>query len=141
MLAATPPPVPVHVQQLIALHAPELAYVPARIPTGYRYLKWNWSQEEGAVRIWFHNKAGKQVVFVSAWLYGGCQSGKEKTFQLAGNKVYWGEQVVGQQAWRCVRGGPGVVIQLTAETSQSPTKFADVGLGRVAASAHLVHLR
>ena len=143
MFAALPPPstVPPSVQQAIVTVTPQLAYVPARVPTGYRYLKWRWVQEAGALRIWFRSRAGKEIVFASAWQYGNCRSGREKTFQLAGEKVYWGHTAREQEAWRCVglAAGGGVVIQLTASTLQPPTQFADVGLGRVAASAH--HIR
>jgi hypothetical protein len=140
MLAATPPPVPPSVQQAIVLRTPQLAYVPTRIPAGYRYLKWRWVAEAGLVRIWFRNSAGKEIVFVSAWQYGNCRSGREKTFDLSGKKVYWAHGAQEQEAWRCVApsGGGGVVIQLTVSTRQPPTRFSDAGLGRVAASTRLI---
>lgn len=139
-VAATPPPVPVLVQQAIVRRTPQLGYVPTRIPIGYRYLKWRWAQDAAALRIWFRNKGGKEIVFISTWQYGSCTSGKEKTFQLAGNKVYWSHSAAEQQAWRCVRPATsaGVTIQLTTATTQPPTQFADVGLGRVTASARLI---
>lgn len=138
--AAATPPVPVLVQQAIVRRTPQLAYVPTRIPIGYRYLKWRWSQDAGALRVWFRNKGGKEIVFTSTWQYGACAAGKEKTFQLAGNKVYWSNQTGEQQAWRCARPttDAGVKIQLTTSTAQPPTRFADVGLGRVTASARLI---
>jgi hypothetical protein len=139
-VSATPPPVPVLVQQAIARRTPQLAYAPTRIPIGYRYLKWRWAQGDGALRIWFRNKGGKEIVFISTWQYGACAAGREKTFQLAGNKVYWGHRAEEQQAWRCVKlpSDASVKIQLTAATPQPPTQFADVGLGRVAASARKI---
>src|SRR5919108_815365 len=138
MLVATPPPVPVPVQHAIALRTPQLGYVPARLPTGYRYLKWRWAETAAVLRIWFRNRAGKEIVFVSKWQYGSWAQGKEKTFQMAGTKVYWGHRAEEQEAWRCVSSGAGVLVQLTASTPQPPTEFADVGLGRVAASAHKI---
>ena len=140
MLASTPPPVPVLVQQAIVRRTPQLGYVPARVPTGYRYLKWRWTQQPGILRIWFRNKAGKQILFSSTWQYSGCAGGKEKTFQLAGTKVYWGHDGSAQEAWRCVAapGTGGVLVELAVSTQQQPTQFADVGLGRVAASAHKI---
>lgn len=140
MLAATPPPVPVAVQQAIVLRTPQLGFVPARVPTGYRYLKWRWAEQPGILRIWFRNEAGKQVVFSSTWQYDSCAAGKLKTFQMAGVKVYWGQGPADQEAWRCLSapGTGGVLVQLTASTTQPPTTFADVGLGRVAASAHKI---
>jgi hypothetical protein len=130
VLAATPI-VPPAVQQAIGRRAPLVAYVPARIAIGYHYRTWTY--QGGAVRIWFRNKANKEIVFVAARRTTPCASGREKTFQMAGNKVYWGHRAEEQQSWRCVNG-----IQLTAATPQPPTEFADVGLGRIAASAHKV---
>jgi hypothetical protein len=138
VLAAAPPPVPVQVQHAIALRTPQLGYVPTRLPTGYRYLKWRWSEEGAALRIWFRNRAGKEVVFISTWQYGTCATGREKTFQQAGSKVYWGHRAEEQEAWRCVKSNAGVLVQLTAATPQPPTEFADVGLGRIAASAQKI---
>jgi hypothetical protein len=57
----------------------------------------------------------------------------EKSFQMAGIKVYWSHTANEQQAWRCVNG-----MKLVAATSLAPDRFADVGLGRVAASAHRI---
>ena len=131
MLAATPPIVPFAVQQAIARRAPRVAYVPARIATGYRYRAW--SVGGGVVRIRFANRAGKELVFVASPRTTPCANGKEKTFQMSGNRVYWGHTSEEQEAWRCVDG-----VQLTAATSQPPTAFADVGLGTVAASAHRI---
>lgn len=108
-----------------------MAYVPARVATGYRYARWTYGG--GVVRIWFRNRAGKELTFVVSRRAGSapCTAGKEKTFQLAGNKVYWGHRAGEQQAWRCVSG-----VQLTAATAMPPTEFADVGLGTLVASGH-----
>jgi hypothetical protein len=56
-----------------------------------------------------------------------------KSFQLDGNKVYWSQGATEQQAWRCVNG-----MKLVASTSLPPNRFADVGLGRMAASGHRI---
>lgn len=131
MLAAPPPIVPLSVQHAIVRRAPALAYVPARIATGYRYRHWAFAGS--AVRIRFANRAGKEIVFVAARRAIPCTDGREKTFQMAGNKVYWGHRAEEQEAWRCLNG-----VQLVAATPQPPTAFADVGLGRVVASAHRI---
>lgn len=135
-VAATQPVVPVSTQHRIATRAPLLAYVPARVASGYRYSRW--ALGGSALRIWFRNPAKKELVFVAAVRSRPCAEGREKTFQLAGNKVYWAQTAGGQQAWRCVAGANGRTVQLTAATTQPPTQFADVGLGRVAASGHRV---
>jgi hypothetical protein len=129
--AAAQPVVPAFTQHQIARRAPRLAYVPARVASGYRYHRWTFAG--GALRIRFRNPAKHEIVFVAATQHGPCAAGREKTFQQAGNKVYWAQTASGQQAWRCVAG-----VRLAASTSQPPTRFADVGLGRVAASAHKI---
>jgi hypothetical protein len=132
--AASTPAVPVPVQQAIARRTPGLAYVPARIAIGYRYARWRFSGGSApALRIWFRNRAGRELVFVAAPQRGLCAGGREKTFQLAGNRVYWGQTSNEQQAWRCVNR-----VRLVAATSQPPTAFADVGLGTIAASGHRI---
>jgi hypothetical protein len=122
--------VPVPVQQQIAQKAPLVAYVPARLAIGWRYKRWT---HAGALRITFSNKAGREIVFVAAPFKGNCRAGMEKSFQLAGNKVYWAQAAGVQQAWRCVNG-----MTLVASTSLPPNRFADVGLGRIAASGHRI---
>jgi hypothetical protein len=122
--------VPVPVQQQIAQKAPLVAYVPARLAIGWRFKRWT---HAGALRITFSNKAGREIVFVAAPFKGNCRSGMEKSFQLAGNKVYWAQAAGVQQAWRCVNG-----MKLAASTSLPPNRFADVGLGRIAASGHRI---
>ena len=122
--------VPVPVQHQIAQKAPLVAYVPARLAIGWRYKRWT---HAGALRIWFSNKAGKEIVFVAAPFKGNCRAGMEKSFQLAGNKVYWSHTSNEQQAWRCVNG-----VKLVAATSVAPDHFADVGLGRIVSSGHRI---
>ena len=130
--AAATPVVPVFMQHQIAARAPSLAYVPARLALGWHYR--NWKVEGGVLRIWFANKAGHEITFVAAKLSGNCRTGMEKSFQQAGVKTYWSHTANEQQAWRCVDG-----MRLVAATSLRPDQFADVGLGRIAASGH--HIR
>jgi len=128
-VAATPV-VPVFTQHRIAQTVPALAYVPARLAIGWRYERWT---HDGALRIFFRNKAGQEIVFVAARFTGSCRSGMEKSFQLDGVKVWWAQTAAKQEAWRCVNG-----MKLVAATSLGPDRFADVGLGRVAASGHRI---
>ena len=122
--------VPAPVQHQIAQKAPLIAYAPARLAVGWRYERWT---HQGPLRIFFANKAGQEVVFVASPFKGNCRAGMTKSFQLAGNKVYWSQTATGQQAWRCVNG-----MKLAATTSLPPNRFADVGLGRMAASGHRI---
>ena len=87
------------------------------------------------LRVSFRNKAGRTVVWTVAPMTGACDAGKQKSFQLAGNKVWWAQDASGQHAWRCVFGQDGKPLRLTASSTTPPTKLADVGLGTVAASA------
>ena len=122
--------VPVAVQHQIAQKAPLVAYVPARLAVGWHYERWT---HQGALRIFFSNKAGREIVFVASPFKGNCRAGMTKSFQLDGNKVYWSQTATEQQAWRCVNG-----MKLVATTSLPPNRFADVGLGIMAASGHRI---
>ena len=122
--------VPVSVQHEIAQKAPLVAYAPARLAVGWHYARWT---HQGALRIFFRNKAGREIVFVAAPYKGNCRAGMEKSFQMAGVKVYWGHTANEQEAWRCVNG-----MRLVAATSLPPDRFADVGLARMAASGHRI---
>ena len=128
--AGATPVVPVFTQHRIAATAPRLAYVPARLAIGWRYMRWT---HEGPLRIFFADKAGREIVFIAAPFKGSCRAGMEKSFQLAGVKVWWGHTSNEQEAWRCVNG-----MKLVAATSLLPNRFADVGLGRIAASGHRI---
>jgi hypothetical protein len=122
--------VPVSVQHEIAQKAPLVAYAPARLAVGWHYARWTHLR---ALRIFFRNKAGREIVFVAAPYKGNCRAGMEKSFQMAGVKVYWGHTANEQEAWRCVNG-----MKLVAATSLPPDRFADVGLARMAASGHRI---
>jgi hypothetical protein len=128
--AGATPVVPVFTQHRIAQTVPSLAYVPARLAIGWQYERWT---HHGALRIFFANRAGREIVFIAAPFSGDCHAGMEKSFQLAGVKVWWAQTAVDQRAWRCVNG-----MKLTAESSLTPHQFADVGLGRIAASGHRI---
>jgi hypothetical protein len=108
-------------------------YLPTRMLSGFTYT--SWSNKAGVLRVNFRNKAGRTVVWTVAPMSGACDAGKQKSFQLAGNKVWWAQDASGQRAWRCVFGQDGKPLRLTASSTTPPTKLADVGLGTVAASA------
>ena len=108
-------------------------FMPTRMLMGFTYV--SWSYRGGVLRIDFRNKAGRTVVWRVAPMSGTCDRGKRKSFQLAGNKVWWAESAGGQRAWRCVFGQDGKPLRLTASSSTPPTKLAGVGLGTVVASA------
>jgi hypothetical protein len=129
--AAATPVVPVFTQHQIAKTVPAAAYVPARLAIGWRYRRW--THTGGVLRIFFADKAGREITFVAVRFSGNCAAAKEKTFQLAGVKVWWSRTASEQQAWRCVNG-----VKLVAATALGPDRFADVGLGRIVASGHRI---
>jgi hypothetical protein len=135
--AAAAPVVPVRSQQALKKKVPSLAYIPTRVGFGFRYYKWA-TTTRPSLRIWFRDKAAREITFIATFQKGTCASSKEKTFQLDGNKVYWSHTANEQQAWRCVTGTAGRLVRLTAATPMPPTKFADVGIGRIAASGKRV---
>jgi len=133
---AAAPVVPVHSQLALKKKLPSLAYVPTRVGSGFRYYKWA-TTTRPTLRIWFRDKAAREITFIATFQAGACAAGKEKTFQLDGNKVYWSHTANEQQAWRCLVRNRRTV-RLTVATSIPPTKFADVGIGRIAASGRHV---
>jgi hypothetical protein len=124
--------VPRPAQLQILRSAPGLAYMPTRTALGFHYV--HWQKSPANVLITFDNRAGWEIRFIVLRQSGSCRSGMEKSFQLDGNKVYWSHTGAEQQAWRCVTGPQGRQLRLVASSPQPPTLFADVGLGRVAAS-------
>jgi hypothetical protein len=135
--AATAPVVPRHSQLALRHKLPSLAYVPTRVGFGFRYYKWA-TTTRPALRIWFRDVAKREITFVATFQKGACAASREKTFQLDGNKVYWSHTANEQQAWRCVQGTKGRLVRLTVATPIPPTRFADVGIGRIAASGRHV---
>jgi hypothetical protein len=107
-------------------------YLPTRMLIGFTYASWSATGQSLTVR--FHNKAGRTVVWSVAPMAGACDTGKQKSFQLAGNKVWWAQDATGQRAWRCVFAQDGKPLRLTASSTTPPTQLADVGLGTVVAS-------
>ena len=136
-------PVPPAVEKQIARKAGLESYSPARMMTGWHYLRWQYVP--GELRIWFTNRSNWQVKFdVTPLLASSCAAGKQKTFQLSGNKVYWSQNTdatvdtVQQQAWRCIEHPSGRWMRVVVSSTLPPTKLAATGLGGIAASARLI---
>jgi hypothetical protein len=133
-------PVPLLVQHAITKRTSALSYVPARVPFGFRFVRWSYAAKPQPVtRIWFHRRgkpASWQITFVASKQTGPCPRG-EKSYQVDGNKVWWSHTRNEQQAWRCVAGPKGTV-RLTAATAIPLTAFAAVGLAQVAAAGHRI---
>lgn len=141
-LAGASHPVPAAVEHPIAARAGLESYTPARMLTGWHYVRWQYVP--GELRVWFTNRSNLQVKFdVTSLHTANCAAGRQKTFQLAGNKVYWSQVTdptveYQQQAWRCVKHPSGRLVRLAASSQTPPAKLADVGLGRVVASGRLI---
>src|SRR5918999_3791002 len=131
--AAKPKPVvPPFIQKLVRAKAGMLAYVPARVPFGYRYSAYRWNSRGLTITLADRRFAvdGRHSIRFTVQRFGGtiasCGNGRARTLQMGGNKVYWD----GEVAWRCVRGARGRIVRLAASGPNLP----DVALGRVTAS-------
>jgi len=132
--ARTEPVVPRFTQRLVKLKAGSLAYVPTRVPFRYRYLSYGYDKVRRIVTIRAADRRyplnGRHTLVFTARRFAGtlasCGEGKQKSFQLDGNKVFWD----GTLAWRCVRGPDGKLVRLAAAGPNLP----DVALGQVVAS-------
>jgi hypothetical protein len=133
-------PVPLRVQHAIAQKTRGLAYVPARVPFGFRYLRWSYAgKPQPVTRIWFQRRgkpAAWQITFVASKQSGACPRG-EKSYQVDGSKVWWSHTANEQQAWRCVS-GPNGLVRLTAATPLASTAFASVALAQLAAAGRRI---
>ena len=108
-------------------------YLPTRMLPGFMYTAW--SYRDGVLRIAFVNKAGWVVQWKVSPMTGACNAGKQASYQLGGNKVWWAQTPASQAAWRCVFGQDGKPLRLEASSTTPPAKLAGSGLGVVAASA------
>ena len=135
-------PVPAAAERQIAAHAGLESYAPARMLTGWHFVGWHYVP--GELRISFADRSHRQVTFVVTPLHTAhCADGKQKTFQLAGSRVYWSQVTdptveYQQQAWRCLEHPSGRWLRLVATSQVPPAKLAGVGLGRVVASGRLI---
>lgn len=132
--AASTAMVPLFAQQLLLKRSPQLAYVPTRIAApSFKYS--GMAASRTSVRETFAQTPNRKIVFAALPFAGDCTAGKQKSFQLSGNKVYWAQGDTSQSAWRCVKNQAGRQVKLSASSTLPPTAFADVGLGTIVASA------
>jgi|tagenome__1003787_1003787.scaffolds.fasta_scaffold20219142_2 hypothetical protein len=108
-------------------------FLPTRMLPGYTYA--SWSYRNGVLRLGFRNPAGSTIAWTVAPMNGSCDRGKQGSFQLAGNKVWFAQGEGVQRAWRCTFGMDGRAVRVTASSATSPSRLAGVGLGTVVASA------
>jgi hypothetical protein len=109
-------------------------FLPTRMLSGFTYR--SWSLKGGVLRVRFVNKAGLAIEWRVEPMTGDCDTGKQQSFQLGGNKVWWAQQGSEQVAWRCVFDQRGKPQRLAAASTASTTKLGPAGLGFVAAHAN-----
>jgi len=108
-------------------------FLPTRPIQGFTYFAWSY---KNALRVDFRNKAGQVVEWRVEPMTGPCDAGKQQSFQLGGNKVWWAQTAKEQFAWRCVFDQAGNALRLEAASSIPPTKFGPSGLGVIVAHAN-----
>jgi hypothetical protein len=94
-----------------------------------------WSYRNGVLRVEFENKRGQTFEWRVLPMKGTCDAGKQQSFQLGGNKVWWAQAGPEQRAWRCAFDLAGKPVRLEAASTQPIGKLAPAGLGIVAAHA------
>ena len=141
--AATAPAVPLRAQIALAKAARGLAFIPTRIPSGYRFQSYRLGQSPSTVVLRFARTkpAGSRPAWftVTTRRFSGsraaCADRRLQTLQMGGNKVYWD----GTTAWRCQAVPGGLVRVNVTGPAVDPQRFAAAfAYGRVAASAKRV---
>jgi hypothetical protein len=137
--AATGPQVPAFTLKRIQARAGDAAYLPTRLPLGYRYERWQ--HAGGALAVTFRQTRGAdrftfRVERLPAGMGCDLQGAFHRTLQLDGNKVYYGGEKGEWIAWRCVTSPRSHRRYLLSARSRGP--LPDVALARVAASGKRV---
>jgi hypothetical protein len=108
-------------------------YLPVRMLPGFTYR--SWSLKRGVLRVEFVNKPGLRLEWRVQPMSGTCDAGKQTSYQLGGNKVWWAQAGSEQRAWRCVFDQRGKPLRLVAATTAPTTELGGAGLGTVVAHA------
>ena len=108
-------------------------FLPTRMLQGFEYRGWNFRGK--VLRVEFRNKSGVSIWWTVSLMTGGCDAGKQQSFQLGGNKVWWAQNTTEQHAWRCVFDQAGKPLRLETASTAPANTFAPTGLGLVAAHA------
>jgi hypothetical protein len=133
--AASGPQVPAFTLKRIQAKAGDTAYLPTRLPLGYRYERWQFANGKLDVRFKHKHGADRFTFRVERLPQRmGCdlQGSAHRTLQMDGNKVYYGGDSGEWVAWRCVTSPKTKRRYILAVRSRGP--LPDVALARVAAS-------
>jgi hypothetical protein len=125
-------PVPDSVVRAVDGKVPIANYMPTRMLPGFTYR--SWAYRNGVLRVTFRNPRRWTIVWTVEPMVGTCRADMQKSFQLAGNKIWWAEDGGGQRAWRCIFAADGIARRLSASSTTPATRLANVGLGAVVAS-------
>jgi tetratricopeptide (TPR) repeat protein len=123
------------IQKLVKAKAGELAYVPTRVPLGYRFRSQEWKPSTETLKLRFATQTQQPLVFTAVRFRGpfaSCGESSQRTFQVDGNRIFWD----GTSAWRCQRTTAGGIVELLANGPD----LSRVALGRVVASGKRVTL-
>lgn len=132
---AAGPQVPVFTLKRIQAAFGDAAYLPTRVPLGYRYERWQ--RSDGKLVVTFKHKSSAdrfrfEVERLPQGMECDLQGSFLRTLQLDGNKVYYRGEKGEWIAWRCVTSPRTHVRYLLGAYSSGP--LPDVALARVAAS-------
>lgn len=126
--------VPLRVQRVLKTHAPRVAYVPTRLPRGFRYDHYENLGRSG-FDLYFNCCSSSSVIAVIGFdalvLRPGdpCNQGSPmKRLRIDGILVLWNSGHNDQMAWRCIRRGRTRLL-LTGSTSsdwRTPRRLAQM---------------
>lgn len=134
-VAASGAQVPAFTLKRIQATAGDRAYLPTRVPLGYRYERWQVPTGKLVVTFKHKSSADRFTFQVERLPRGmGCdlQGSFHRILQMDGNRVYYGGAKGEWIAWRCVTSPRTQTRYLLRVHSSGP--LPDVALARVAAS-------
>lgn len=120
--------VPLRVQRLLKRRAPRAAYVPTRLPSGYRYFKHENLQRGGFDLYFTCCDDSRPLIGFDAVLVRRsepCNQGSAaKEFRIGGIVVSWNAGHNDQEAWRCIRrGGTRLLLTVSGEAQRNGTSW------------------
>ena len=130
--------VPAFTLKRIQAKAGDAAYLPTRLPLGYRYERWQRPTGSSSLLVvtFKHKHSADRFTFQVERLAKGaaCDGGGafNRILQMDGNKVYYGGSGGEWIAWRCVTSPTSKQRYVLSVRSSGP--LPDVALARVAAS-------
>ena len=149
--AAPGTPVPTAAARAIKTHVPaRYAYIPHRIPAGWRYVSWDAGKATPALfprgkglNIWFAaGQSSSAGPGLHVFTVKRCSlRGAMQTYRLNGTKVAWSATYADGEAWRCVAGPGRSTIEIVASgdgigtSSAAAARAYATELARLVASA------